>query len=349
MARFLLLLGILIYPLLFAAPVRAENSAVIFMYHRFGESDYPSTSISISQFEAHIEELKAGGYHVMALPDIVSALKTGAALPDRAIGITIDDAFLSVYTEAWPRLRAAGFPFTVFVATDPVDDKTRGYMTWRQISLLKEGGVTIGAHTASHAHMAGSGDPENRQELEKSNGRFVAELGGVPDLFAYPYGEAGLETMALVRKAGHDAAFGQHSGVAGSHSNVYYLPRFALNEKYGEIDRFRLAANALALPVADITPADPLIDAGDDNPPAVGFTIKGGVAGLAKDGHNLSCFVSHEGKASVSALGGEEGGDVRIEVRMTQPMPRGRTRLNCTLPASQGRWRWFGRQFIVNK
>lgn len=86
MARLLVFLGIFVYPLLVALPALAGNSAVIFMYHRFGEDTYPSTSISIAQFEAHIAELKSGGYHVMALPDIVRSLKDGTALPDRAIG-----------------------------------------------------------------------------------------------------------------------------------------------------------------------------------------------------------------------------------------------------------------------
>lgn len=349
MARLLVFLGIFVYPLLVALPALAGNSAVIFMYHRFGEDTYPSTSISIAQFEAHIAELKSGGYHVMALPDIVRSLKDGTALPDRAIGISIDDAYLSAYSEAWPRLKAAGLPFTVFVATDPVDDKTRGYMTWQQLRELKADGVTVGSQTASHLHMAASSELKNRRDLEKSNTRFATEIGGPPDLIAYPYGEAALATMAQAEKIGFVAGFGQHSGVAGALSNKYYLPRFALNEQYGDIARFRLAANALALPVNDITPADPLIGPGDENPPAIGFTLSGGISGLSQDAQNMSCFVSHEGKASVMRLGGENGGDVRIEVRMTSPMPAGRTRLNCTLPAGDGRWRWFGRQFYIEK
>ena len=35
-----------------------ENSAAIFLYHRFEENKYPSTNIRISQFKQHIEELK---------------------------------------------------------------------------------------------------------------------------------------------------------------------------------------------------------------------------------------------------------------------------------------------------
>lgn len=346
--RVLVLLGILGYPLL-GAPALAANSAVIFMYHRFGEDTYPSTSISIPQFEAHIAELKQGGYHVMALPDIVSALKEGKSLPDRAIGISIDDAYLSVVTQAWPRLKAAGFPFTVFVATDAVDRKIKGYMTWQQVNELKDAGVTIGSQTASHLHMAAASRATNTRDLEKSNGRFIAEIGAAPKLIAYPYGEAGLDVMTLSRETGFVAGFGQHSGVANDHSEIFYLPRFALNERYGDISRFRLAANAVALPMTDITPVDPLITAGDENPPAIGFTLMGGAAGALGGAKNLACFVSHEGKATVTRLGGEEGGDTRFEVRMTKPMPKGRTRLNCTMPTREGRWGWFGRQFVVTK
>ena len=81
--RLILASGVLLYALFVAAPAMAGNSAVIFMYHRFGEGDYPSTSITIPQFEAHLAELKAGGYTVMPLPDMVDSLKTGTPLPDR--------------------------------------------------------------------------------------------------------------------------------------------------------------------------------------------------------------------------------------------------------------------------
>jgi peptidoglycan/xylan/chitin deacetylase (PgdA/CDA1 family) len=142
----------------------AGNSAVIFMYHRFGEDEYPSTSIKLEQFEAHLAELKSGGYTVMALPDIVKALEKGTALPDRTIALTIDDAYLSVYEDAWPRLKKLGLPFTLFVATDPVDQGIQGYMSWSQIRELSKSGVAIGSQTASHLHMATANTLTNKRE-----------------------------------------------------------------------------------------------------------------------------------------------------------------------------------------
>ena len=93
----------------------AADYAVILMYHRFGENDYPSTNIRLEQFDAHLKTLASSDYNVMALADIIDRLQDGQPLPERTVAITIDDAYLSVYTEAWPRLQAYGFPATVFV------------------------------------------------------------------------------------------------------------------------------------------------------------------------------------------------------------------------------------------
>lgn len=312
------------------------TGAVVMMYHRFGEKTLPSTNITIAQFEAHIAELKSGGYNVLGLPEIVDAMRAGRPLPDRAVGISIDDAYLSIYTEAWPRLRKAGLPFTLFVATDPIDQKLRNYMSWDQIKEMAAAGVTIGGHTGSHLHMPAHDRALNADEIRRSNERLKEMLGKVPRIFAYPYGESSLAVQMLARESGYVAAFGQHSGVIGSDGNLFDLPRFAMNETYGELSRFKLAANALPLPVRDITPADPLV--GAVNPPAMGFTVAAGIKGLER----LACFTSHEGRTRLERLG-----DRRFETRAKTAFPKGRTRLNCTMPAGDGRWRWFGRQFYI--
>ena len=232
------------------------------------------------------------------------------------------------------RLKAAGFPFTLFIATDPIDQGTFGYMNWDQIREMSRAGVTIGSQTASHLHMPKADPARNREELERSNKRFEEELGRRPLLFAYPYGESSTAVQAVVREAGFTAAFGQHSGALGGGGNPFDLPRFAMNENYAGLARFRLAVNALPLPVTDITPADPLI--GAVNPPAMGFTVDAAIKNLDQ----LACFSSNAGKAKLERLG-----ERRVEIRVDQAFPKGRTRINCTLPAGGGRWHWFGRQF----
>ncbi len=336
------LLALLLVGLGWAGPALAELGGSAVMYHRFGEGDYPTTSVTLEQFEAHLNELETGGYNVVALGDIVAANKTGRELPPKSVAITIDDAYLSVYTEAWPRLKKAGFAFTLFVATDAVDRADSGaykrYMTWAQVKELADDPlVTIGSQTASHLHMIDASNAANRRDLEKSNRKFDEKLGSVPDLIAYPYGEFSEPVIELVKEMGFVAGFGQHSGAFGPSDDPFSLPRFALNETYGDVARFRRSAGARPMMVEDMLPIDSVVT-DENNPPQVGFTLPKGPAG------GVNCFASHEGQLSTQRLGTD-----RIEVRMEKPLPKGRTRLNCTAPANGGRWHWLGRLFYVKE
>lgn len=315
------------------------GSAVVVMYHRFGESVHPSTNIRIEQFEAHLEELAKPEYTVLPLPEIIARIRSKQTLPERTVGISIDDAFMSVYREAFPRLRKAGIPFTLFVATDPVDRGIGGYMSWDQIRELRKAGATIGSQTHTHLHMARSSDARNSSDLEKSNARFKAELGEVPKIIAYPYGEYSLAVGKIAKDAGFTAGFGQHSGVLHPNADMSYLPRFAMNENFGGVSRFRLAINALPLNVSDVTPLDPLLSL-DNNPPILGFTVLGDAA---KRLSRLACYASGQGKARLERLG------ARVEVRLENAFSSGRARINCTMPTRSGRWRWYGLQFYVPK
>jgi len=122
MGRQYLLVLILILSGFSGAPALADDSAVVLMYHRFGEDRYPETNIKVEQFEAQFELLKKEGYSVIPLSELLVALTDGESLPPNAVVITIDDAYRSIYEIAYPKLRQYGFPFTVFVATDPVDE-----------------------------------------------------------------------------------------------------------------------------------------------------------------------------------------------------------------------------------
>lgn len=315
---------------------QAANSAVILMYHRFGETAFPATNIRLEQFEAHIQELTSGGYTVLPVTDILRAVRHNKPLPERTIGITIDDGYRSIYEQAWPRLRKARLPFTVFISTDPIDQGLNSHLSWDQIREMRLAGVSFGAHTGSHLHMVAAGADKNRDEVARANSRMASELGSKPTLFAYPYGEAGRLVVSVVKSAGYTASFGQHSGVVSRWTNFDYVPRFALNEHFGGLSRFKLVANTLPLPAKEITPVDTRV--GAVNPPHFGFTVAEPIKYLGQ----LNCFSSNEGRVNHARLG-----DTRIEVRMTKPFETGRTRINCTMPAGNGRWRWLGTLFVV--
>lgn len=323
-----------------AEPVNAQiaaepRSATIFSYSRFGDDELPSSSIRVDQFEAHLRELTSGGYTVLPLSEIADALRSDRALPDRTVGIAIDDTHASVYREAWPRLQGAGLPFTLFIATDTVDRARTTHMTWDQVRELAAGGVEIGNLTASFAHLMDQEPAFVVGQIERASERIQAVLGRKPRLFAYPYGEYGNALRETVIGGGFLAAFGLHSGVAHPGSDRFALPRFTLNEQLGSIERFRLAASALPLLATEVTPRDMRID---QNPPAFGFTADP----LVGDLDMLACFAVGYGRAQIERIG-----DRRVEVRLEEAFPSGRARINCTMPASDGRWRWLGAQFYI--
>lgn len=316
-------------------PTAAADHAVVLMYQRIGESRYPATSVRLDQFEAQLRELTRGRYSVLPLPDIVARLRTGQPLPDRSVAITVDDGYISFLRRAWPRLKKAGLPVTLMLATEPIDRHFPGHLTWPQIRELVRQGVSIGAQTHTHRRLPAATPAEIRAELAKANARIEAETGQRPVLFAYPYGEWNLAVRELVHEAGYMAAFSDYSGVIHAAQDLLALPRFAINEAFGGIDRFRRVLNALPLPVADAVPTEPMLAT---NPPTIAFTVAEGIAGLDR----LACYLSPQ-RDALPMVRQER----RVELRPSLPLPPGQSRINCTVPAEGGRWRWHGLLLIA--
>jgi len=311
-----------------------KNSATVFMYHKFGVSKYPSTSVTINQLENHITELTKDKYNILPLNFIVDAIINDANLPENTIGISIDDADESFFEVAWPLFKKNNIPVTLFVTTGTIVNNNKNYLNWDEIRKLKEEGVTIGAHSHTHAHMPDLSIDEVKKEIEISNKIFLKELGEIPSLFAYPYGETSNEIIDLIKNYKFKVAFGQHSGIINETSNMYYLPRFSLNEKYGEIDRVKFAASSKGLGVYDFIPTSPTIK---ENPPFIGFSLLD-----ERLSTSLNCFIfDMKGQVEKEIFKFNE----RVEIRLKRELSKGRSRINCTAKDSQGKWRWFGHQF----
>jgi peptidoglycan/xylan/chitin deacetylase (PgdA/CDA1 family) len=219
-----------------------ENQAVILMYHHFGVDKHPSTNVRLAQFEAHLDHLSQAGYQIWPLAKVAEYIRDKQAFPDRVAAITIDDAYQSVYTEAYPRLLKRAWPFTVFVATDGVDHRYRSYMSWQQMREMQNNGVTFANHSASHDYLVRLKQGENHQrwqnrvteDIRRAQARLKTELGKAPMLFAYPYGEYNTDLANIVAQMGY-VAFGQHSGPAGINDDTRALPRFPMAEKFAEL------------------------------------------------------------------------------------------------------------------
>jgi biofilm PGA synthesis lipoprotein PgaB len=321
-----------------------DPHAVILMYHRFSENKYPSTNVRIEQFEAHLDHFSKEKYFVLSIVKIMAAIKELSALPDRTVSITIDDGYLSVYEVAYPKFKALGWPFTVFVNTDPIDQGMRGYMSWDQLREIHANGATLANHSASHDSLIERRPGETfhrwmkriRENIERAQTRLKKEIGTAPMLFSYPYGEYNKEVADLVTKMGY-SAFGQQSGAVGPGSDLRALPRFPIAEAYANIGEFRVKVKSLPMPVKAVTPWDPVVN---NTRPEIEITLGETDARLKE----LSCFVSGQGRVRVRWI--EEG--KRFAVGPQRDLGMGRQRVNCTAPRNDGRYLWFSHPWFVN-
>ena len=120
----------------------------VFAYHRFGDSRYPSTNVSLSVFESQLKFLADNHYIVLTLGEAVTKWKDGKALPDKAAILTVDDSYLSFYENGWPLLKKYGFPATIFVQTGTIGGID--FISWPQIKEMQKSGIEIGQIGRAH-------------------------------------------------------------------------------------------------------------------------------------------------------------------------------------------------------
>ena len=320
-----------------------ENSAAILAYQNVADEGNDSTRISVAQFEAHLREIVSGGYHVLPLSDILSKIKRGEGLRPRTLAITIDQASLSAYRVAWPRLKQAKLPFTLFVSTRPLDKADGAYMSWANLrEMAADPLVTIASQSADTQNLAGLSDKEMKLLIDEAVIRLGTETGKRPDLFAYPNGVMSAALFDILAKRGYRGAFGRHSGPVSEYENKFALPRFPINMNYGDLSRLRMAANSLPFPAIERSPRDPFLPGqakAGVNPPSFGFSL----ANAAFSTKGLACYASGIEKALELWRPVPE----RVEVIFKAPFVPGTTRINCTMPTGNNRWRWLGAAFYV--
>lgn len=322
--------------------------AVVFMYHRFGDARYPSTNVTLDDFDAQLNWLAVHHYQVWALPKIVDYLEAGRSIPDHVVAITIDDAYQTVYEYAYPRLKARGWPFTVFVETDAVDQRLPDFMTWDELREMQQHGANFGDHTMDHAHLPFRKKRETdlawadrvRKDILGAQARLQAELGSStnsnPKLFAYPYGEYDQDLAELVTGLGY-VAFGQQAGAIGEPFDPRALPRFPIEEGYSAISEFSLDAASLPMPVRSVQPWNPLVtDA--NNPPRLEVSLIPGRVPPAA----LHCYLNGP-PMKITWL---DAIQTRFAIQALAPVGVGRTRYNCTALV-HGRYYWYSQIWLL--
>ena len=131
-------------------------------------------------------------------------------LPEKAVAITIDDGYRSVYDLGYPILKRHNFKATLFIYTDFIG-KSPNALTWEHLRQLAEAGFEVEAHTISHADLTRKRKGESeaaylrrgRRELRVPRQLIYRHLRQKPIWLAYPYGRLNDLVIAMAQEEGY--------------------------------------------------------------------------------------------------------------------------------------------------
>ena len=309
------------------------------MYHRFEENKYPSTNIKIKDFKEHIKIIEENNIKFINPKNFEKELKNNKL--QKKILLTIDDGFLSFYENAWPILKSKKIPFILFVSTREVG--AFNYMNWDQIKeISKEDFVEIGNHSHTHEYLVDENNELIKNDIEKSISIFKKNLNKNSEFFSYPFGEYSNDFKKIIKDLGFRYAFGQHSGVMDETKDFYELPRYPINEKYGEIKRFKSLTKTLPFKYTNIYPQEKYLIK-SKNPPKVKIEFYNDIKNLK----SVSCYSNEGNKWRRSDTKFESSNTLLININEKFVGERGR--INCSLRDPSGLWRWLGIQFVISE
>ncbi len=310
----------------------ATNNAVILMYHNIAANTPPSTSVTPERFRQHMDYLSDNGFTVWPLFKTLLHLATGKNIPEKTVVLTFDDAYRSVYDEAFPVLRAKGWPFTVFVTTQYIAEGYTHYMSWSQLREIQRFGGEVGNHSMTHRHLVRHRSDETKAQWreritrEVDQAQYILQQNGVHPAraLAYPYGEYSSELSELIRELGY-FALGQQSGAVSVSSNFQALPRFPMATGFDDMENFAIKVSAKNLPVTVFSPDDGIVSK-DTKIPVLIMRLEDG--DYKKP--DLRCYTSGQGRIRVDWIDPENS---VVSVRANEAVNPGRIKYNCTAPS----------------
>jgi peptidoglycan/xylan/chitin deacetylase (PgdA/CDA1 family) len=312
-----------------------KKEVVVFVYHRFGNSKYPSTNISIKDFQSHLAYLKNNKFKVLTFGEAIDYINNPKIEYFEKIAcLTVDDGYLTFKSNAMPLLKKFGFSATLFINSESVGGGS--YLDWNELREVHEQGIEIGNHSHSHAYFLNLPINERidvfKKDIKQCQEEVNSHLGFYPEVFAYPYGEFDPDMKELVKELKFKGAAAQNSGVMYFHDN-YSIPRFPMAGPYVKIEGFAEKANMKALRVQSKNPESFLL--AGTNPPKINIAFDTSMVDLSR--HN--CFTSGECETSI------QGKFMTIQAKTK--LTKRRTLYTITAPSKNGKgWYWHSHLWI---
>ncbi len=241
---------------------QAQNSngyATVFIYHRFGDSRYPTTSVKMEDFKKEMLYLKKNNYNVISLKELYKLVKEKKPIPSKTVVITIDDGYKTTM-KAYRILKEMNFPFTVFLYMEAVN-RYPDFLTEKQIREMEKSGlVDFENHLYSHPNLAkwrltlSQKEYIKRLEREKelSEKKFKKLFGRKPEFLAFPYGDYDKISVKFFKENGYELLLTQDRGTYAGKGIL--VPRMAVVGSQSGFRKFVSDLKIEPLPVIKHTP-----------------------------------------------------------------------------------------------
>lgn len=232
----------------------APGEVTVLSYHEISEpgqalaADY---AVAPAMLAAQLDWLKRNGYRFVSLDDVLADRAGKRPLPDKAVLLTFDDGYRSVYTQAFPLLKQYRAPALIALVGSWLEEQgsvdfdgraipRRDLLSWNEIRAMRDSGLvevashSYALHRGINANPQGNQEPaatareylpaQGRYEDEKTYaGRVLAdlrrnsalirrELGRAPRAMVWPYGAHNAVARAMAAKAGMAVTFNLDDG-----------------------------------------------------------------------------------------------------------------------------------------
>jgi peptidoglycan/xylan/chitin deacetylase (PgdA/CDA1 family) len=202
------------------------SEVLVLCYHAISPTWAAPLALSPELFERQMTMLVRRGWQATTFRDAVREPPA-----PKTLAVTFDDAFASVYEQAYPILSALGMPATVFAPTSFMSERQtlqwngidhwlqtdsaselRG-MSWEDLGRLQEAGWEVGSHTRTHPRLTNLDDNAVRDELAESRHEIATHLSTPCETVAYPYGDVDERVADAAENAGYLAGAALASGL----------------------------------------------------------------------------------------------------------------------------------------
>ena len=220
------------------------NEFTILSYHEIADKSETLDStyaVTPSNFDAQIHWLMDNGYHFISIDDILTYRKNAKPLPKKAVLMTFDDGYSSVYANAYPLIKKYKIPVVIALvgswlqAKDNVDFDGHTiarskFLSQKEIKEMVSSGLVEIASHSYFLHKGIQGNPQGNMqpavrtrqwlsdkktyEDEKSyqqritndllkNNTFLKHYTGQkPRVIVWPYGHYNREVRKIAQKLG---------------------------------------------------------------------------------------------------------------------------------------------------